>query len=442
PAARSGECGGAAAARGARLGPGALGAAGGRRTGGRARRGARGVNGGRAAPVAMRLAAALVGGLAATWRYRVRGWEHVEAARRSGRPVIYILWHSRILPLLYHRRGEGMALLISRHRDGGYLAALSERWGYRVVRGSSRRGGEVGLLGLVRHLRGGGEVALTPDGPRGPAERMKPGALVAAQQAGALVIAAGARAARAWRSRSRPGRTGCARRWERPSARSAPCPTAGSCGERRARGALGVGRGARRAPGAPAPAPARRRLLGGAARARGASRARARAPRAAGDRRGQPVGGRDREDAARGVGGGVLRGAGVHAGDPAARLRRRRAAGAPAARARRGGGGESRSGGWGGGGAGPGRAGAGPRRRLPAGRRGAGPEHLRGERRESRRLVLGAPRGTVAGGVGGAGARAARSDHPQAGHGRGGGAACGPRGAAMAGAAGGDCPAR
>ncbi len=160
------------------------------------------MNGGRAAPVAMRLAAALVGGLAATWRYRVRGWEHVEAARRSGRPVIYILWHSRILPLLYHRRGEGMALLISRHRDGGYLAALSERWGYRVVRGSSRRGGEVGLLGLVRHLRGGGEVALTPDGPRGPAERMKPGALVAAQQAGALVIAAGARAARAWRLRS------------------------------------------------------------------------------------------------------------------------------------------------------------------------------------------------------------------------------------------------
>src|SRR6266571_1693187 len=107
----------------------------------------------------------------------VQGWEHVTAARASGRPVVYVLWHSRILPLLYHRRGERMALLISRHRDGSYLAELSERWGYRVVRGSSRRGGEVGLLGLVRYLRQGGEVALTPDGPRGPAERMKPGAL-------------------------------------------------------------------------------------------------------------------------------------------------------------------------------------------------------------------------------------------------------------------------
>jgi lysophospholipid acyltransferase (LPLAT)-like uncharacterized protein len=148
--------------------------------------------------VKLTVLAGLVRVLAATWRYRVRGWEHVVAARASGRPVIYVLWHSRILPLLYHRRDEGMALLISRHRDGGYLAELSERWGYRVVRGSSRRGGDVGLLGLVRYLRQGGEVALTPDGPRGPAERMKPGALAAAQHANALVIAAGARAQSAW----------------------------------------------------------------------------------------------------------------------------------------------------------------------------------------------------------------------------------------------------
>src|SRR5439155_1544024 len=98
--------------------------------------------------------------------------------------VIYVLWRSRILPLLYHRRDEGMALLISRHRDGGYLAELSERWGYRVVRGSSQRGGEAGLLGLVRYLRQGGEVALTPDGPRGPAERMKPGGLAVGRVAG------------------------------------------------------------------------------------------------------------------------------------------------------------------------------------------------------------------------------------------------------------------
>src|SRR2546427_675412 len=58
--------------------------------------------------------------------------------------------------------------------------------------------GAAGLLGLVRYLRQGGEVALTPDGPREPAERMKPGALAAAQHANAVVIAAGARPSSAW----------------------------------------------------------------------------------------------------------------------------------------------------------------------------------------------------------------------------------------------------
>src|SRR2546426_7130224 len=72
---------------------------------------------GEAGPLVTALLAALVRLLAATWRYRVQGWEHVTAARASGRPVIYVLWHSRILPLLYHRRNERLALLISRHRD-------------------------------------------------------------------------------------------------------------------------------------------------------------------------------------------------------------------------------------------------------------------------------------------------------------------------------------
>jgi hypothetical protein len=155
-----------------------------------------------AEPLATALGAALVRLLAATWRFRIRGWQHVRAARARGRPIVYVLWHRCILPLLYSRRGEGVSLLISRHRDGGYLAELSEQWGYRVVRGSSRRGGEVGLLGLVRCLRSGAEVALTPDGPRGPAEQVKPGAIAAAQHAQALVIAVGARASAAWWLRS------------------------------------------------------------------------------------------------------------------------------------------------------------------------------------------------------------------------------------------------
>jgi lysophospholipid acyltransferase (LPLAT)-like uncharacterized protein len=140
----------------------------------------------------------LVGVLARTWRYRLVHREHAQALYDARRPFIFALWHNRILPLLYAHRNEGMVLLISRHRDAGYLATLAERWGYRFVRGSSRRGGEVGLLGVVRALKEGSVVAVTPDGPRGPAGRVKPGVVAAAQHAGVPIIPATARLSRAW----------------------------------------------------------------------------------------------------------------------------------------------------------------------------------------------------------------------------------------------------
>ncbi len=151
-----------------------------------------------AEPIATRVGSALVRALAATWRYRTTGYEHVRALRDMRRPFVFVLWHSRILPLLYRHRGEDIIMLISRHRDGGYLADLGARWGYRSVRGSTQRGGDVGLLGIVRALEGGAEVAITPDGPRGPAERVQPGAIAAAQHAGVPIVAVGARPSSAW----------------------------------------------------------------------------------------------------------------------------------------------------------------------------------------------------------------------------------------------------
>lgn len=149
-------------------------------------------------PVAVAGGLRLAALLARTWRYREQGREHPQALADAGRPFIYALWHSRILPLLYLHRHEAMVLLISRHRDGQHLATLAERWGYRFVRGSSQRGGEVGLLGVVRAVAAGNIVALTPDGPRGPAEQVKPGIVAAAQHANVPIIPAGARPSRAW----------------------------------------------------------------------------------------------------------------------------------------------------------------------------------------------------------------------------------------------------
>ena len=147
---------------------------------------------------ASRLGGGLLTALMGTTRVERSGTEHYEAWIGSGRTAIYVLWHGRLLPCSYFHRDQGLATLISRHRDGDYIAGVVERWGFRVVRGSSSRGGAAAMLQMVRLLRSGVPLAVTPDGPRGPRQKMKTGPLFAAQRAGVPLIPVTAGTDRAW----------------------------------------------------------------------------------------------------------------------------------------------------------------------------------------------------------------------------------------------------
>lgn len=140
--------------------------------------------------------------LSRTWRIRVVNGEYVRDLRRTGRPFIFALWHGQLLPLLWHHRGEGVLILISEHRDGELVARAAQSLGYGLIRGSSTHGAERALISLVRELKSGHEVAITPDGPRGPAKSFAPGALVAAQRSDSYILPVAASADRAWRLRS------------------------------------------------------------------------------------------------------------------------------------------------------------------------------------------------------------------------------------------------
>jgi lysophospholipid acyltransferase (LPLAT)-like uncharacterized protein len=131
-------------------------------------------------------------------RIRVEGEPTYRRFRDEGRPVVFVLWHGRLLPLAWLHRGEGVVGLVSRSADGELIAGVMRAWGFGAVRGSSSRGGGPALLELVRQLEGGRSLAITPDGPRGPRQVMKPGALLAARAAGAPVIPVAAGASRAW----------------------------------------------------------------------------------------------------------------------------------------------------------------------------------------------------------------------------------------------------
>jgi lysophospholipid acyltransferase (LPLAT)-like uncharacterized protein len=140
--------------------------------------------------------------LAATWRMETVNGGELAMARREGRRVLFTLWHGELLPLLWHQRGEDVAIVISEHRDGEIVARIAESLGYSTVRGSSSKGGSRALIGLMREIDAGRDGAITPDGPRGPARVFAPGAAVAAQRTGALIAPIRAQASRAWRLRS------------------------------------------------------------------------------------------------------------------------------------------------------------------------------------------------------------------------------------------------
>ena len=148
--------------------------------------------------LAGRLGQLVLDTLLATVRFEVGGAEHYRRYTEQGQPVIFVLWHGRLLPLAYLHRGEGIVALISRSADGEYLARLVKRWGYIPVRGSSSRGGSAALRELVRHARSGRSLAITPDGPRGPRQQLKDGVLVASQLTGLPLVPAAAGADRAW----------------------------------------------------------------------------------------------------------------------------------------------------------------------------------------------------------------------------------------------------
>jgi lysophospholipid acyltransferase (LPLAT)-like uncharacterized protein len=140
--------------------------------------------------------------LAASWRIHLVYEERWRALHDQGQPVVFLLWHEALLPLLWQHRGQGVAIVVSEARDGQYLSDLAASLGYRAVRGSSTRGGARALLGAVRELQAGCSIAFTPDGPRGPRRELKPGVIAAAQRGGAVIVPIHAEANRAWRLHS------------------------------------------------------------------------------------------------------------------------------------------------------------------------------------------------------------------------------------------------
>ena len=144
------------------------------------------------------LAAGLLLMVGATWRIERIGFEPVERLIARGGRVLFALWHARLLPLVFAHRGSAAAVLVSRSRDGELIAGVIERLGFVTARGSSSRAGGEGILEMLEWAGQGHLLALTPDGPRGPAGRVKPGLAYLASRTGLPVIPVATASRRAW----------------------------------------------------------------------------------------------------------------------------------------------------------------------------------------------------------------------------------------------------
>ena len=97
---------------------------------------------------------------------------------------------------------RGVATLISAHRDGRLIARAISHMGLDSVAGSSTRGGVEALTKLIRLLRTGKDLAITPDGPRGPIYKVKLGILKTAQKGAAPIFPCAYAASSYWRLKS------------------------------------------------------------------------------------------------------------------------------------------------------------------------------------------------------------------------------------------------
>lgn len=159
------------------------------------------------AVIAWKTRLAIVGGgialrvLGATWRVRVIGREAALARRAEVGSFVFLLWHGQMLPTAWVHRIP-TKVIVSEHRDGEIIAQVIRVVGLDTVRGSSSRGGARALLECVRLLKRGTDIAITPDGPRGPRHSFAPGALAIAYRSGAPLVGIVAHVSRQWTLRT------------------------------------------------------------------------------------------------------------------------------------------------------------------------------------------------------------------------------------------------
>lgn len=134
-----------------------------------------------------------------TNHWNIQGLEQIDELLKEGRSIIVASWHGQLLPTFMNLAKYGYYGLAGMHKDAELISQFGERIGWKLLRGSSSDRGKEVYLEMVKVLETPGSVvALTPDGPKGPARIPKPGVIRAAQKTGAVIIPAMGQSTKHW----------------------------------------------------------------------------------------------------------------------------------------------------------------------------------------------------------------------------------------------------
>jgi len=134
------------------------------------------------------LGAKLIRFIAFTQRSKILGESAVEECRQRGKHVILCAWHDQLLMMVTIYKGPGAKILISRSRDGELIARTVSYFGQGAVRGSSSRGGREAFREMLKFAELDVDLAVTPDGPKGPRRQIKDGVIQMARISGRPIV--------------------------------------------------------------------------------------------------------------------------------------------------------------------------------------------------------------------------------------------------------------
>jgi len=132
-------------------------------------------------------------------RKDVKGRDNYESLIKEGKSVILSVWHGQLLSVVHDLRKENFYAIAGTHEDAEIISRIATKWGWNMMRGSSKEKGEVAYKNMINALKQpGNAVFITPDGPTGPARVPKPGGIRAAQTTNSAIIPIGVHSTRRW----------------------------------------------------------------------------------------------------------------------------------------------------------------------------------------------------------------------------------------------------